>query len=705
MSSERTLPAIEQTLHGYREGHRMLASSTRIEASVDRRMLQTLSDSPDANRIDPDSPLLCGYPLPSGDFYVIAMTWPAPDVRRPGCVWTHSLLLDEDALSVDDLTPLLGAFRRPGVEQSFKAYAAPLLSVGHDRSPGVADEPIPGVSETLLWSLFDPPAPPVEMRLRALEEADPRRFLIRIFSQLWPALRANFSFAIAPRTARRIDGKLMDLQITSQPQAGSWEQPQGEPKVRTVTKPLARGGPDWCAALTADLARPGGLRKFFRAGAGDVPATRSSMWALACVWAGLAPDYPFSGYDLALQAVIDAFPHAAEATMLKQALLTGACTRLLPFKVEPAAVIVAVAKTGLPAYVATDSQSLANRASELAGENEDAAREVCRRLLAGRVSEAGVEILTGVSQALSERQIRSWAEDDPQLLAALAGRAPVLAARPELWEAMPLELLWPTLGRPRIARARRVAMLQAILGARALNAARAVASDWPDGEELLIDALAHVRDVAYRNELLGFLQHTSVIEWMRLNGPSAALAEAVLAGWKPKQLAKVPASEWNALLEAGGKLSDYTLALLLVASSDPRSELGPRRAAAAFGELSGRVRSGASLSKRANKVLREACGQSAGVGDEALAAFLLGRGFLSGAWNAAALLDLDDHDLRIVLQNEPSGALAESVMGTLQHTKASRAQREVVLQSLLASKDSDILTRALKRVWGLVQWR
>ena len=78
---------------------------------------------------------------------------------------------------------------------------------------------------------------------------------------------------------------------------------------------------------------------------------------------------------------------------------------------------------------------------------------------------------------------------------------------------------------------------------------------------------------------------------------------------------------------------------------------------------------------------------------------------MSGDWDAALLLDLDERDLRTVLQHERSGALAEKTMGTLKQSNASHAKREVVLQALLSSKDKDILTRALKRVWGLVQWR
>ena len=34
-----------------------------------------------------------GYPLENGEKYVIAKTWYAYEMKRPGCVWTHSIVL------------------------------------------------------------------------------------------------------------------------------------------------------------------------------------------------------------------------------------------------------------------------------------------------------------------------------------------------------------------------------------------------------------------------------------------------------------------------------------------------------------------------------------------------------------------------------------------------------------------------------------
>src|SRR4051794_284651 len=85
-----------QALYGYDDGHRLLASSVELDG-VDQHLLARQTDSPDAGTPGWEA-LLAGYPLPSGR-YAWTMTWPAPEMSRPGCVWTHVLILDLAALT------------------------------------------------------------------------------------------------------------------------------------------------------------------------------------------------------------------------------------------------------------------------------------------------------------------------------------------------------------------------------------------------------------------------------------------------------------------------------------------------------------------------------------------------------------------------------------------------------------------------------
>src|SRR4051794_28743169 len=100
-----------QALFGYEDGHRLLASSDEL-SPADRRLLVRQTDSPDAGKVQGWAELLAGYPLPSG-LFALTLTWPAPEMPRPGCVWTHALLFTEEALGAIDPPSVPLSFRRP----------------------------------------------------------------------------------------------------------------------------------------------------------------------------------------------------------------------------------------------------------------------------------------------------------------------------------------------------------------------------------------------------------------------------------------------------------------------------------------------------------------------------------------------------------------------------------------------------------------
>jgi hypothetical protein len=57
---------------------------------------------------------LTGYPLEKSGKYVFARTWAAPEMPRPGCVWTHSLIIENaDLAKIMSAEALLDVFTRP----------------------------------------------------------------------------------------------------------------------------------------------------------------------------------------------------------------------------------------------------------------------------------------------------------------------------------------------------------------------------------------------------------------------------------------------------------------------------------------------------------------------------------------------------------------------------------------------------------------
>ncbi len=116
---------IEQMLHGYDNGHRLLAGSVILKNHSDMDTIATLSDWSEYVAGDGrESSYITAYPLKDSRFYVIAKTWYADEKKRPGCVWTHSLLLPFDSLnSLDDFKRISSLFKRPSEEKDFGDYS------------------------------------------------------------------------------------------------------------------------------------------------------------------------------------------------------------------------------------------------------------------------------------------------------------------------------------------------------------------------------------------------------------------------------------------------------------------------------------------------------------------------------------------------------------------------------------------------------
>jgi hypothetical protein len=120
INGSRKRNLVEHILHGYRDGHKLLASSSKID-ELSSSVMARMSDM-QPRLLENSSSYICAYPLKKANRYVIARTWPANEMRRPGCVWTHSLLVDYATIAkIDDLTKLLNLLRRPQ-DSDFEFY-------------------------------------------------------------------------------------------------------------------------------------------------------------------------------------------------------------------------------------------------------------------------------------------------------------------------------------------------------------------------------------------------------------------------------------------------------------------------------------------------------------------------------------------------------------------------------------------------------
>ena len=117
---------IHQMLHGYNQGHNLIQGSIVLSSSKDMDCIATLSDWSEYINTQDEADYITIYPLENSEYYVIAKTWYANEMKRPGCVWTHSFLIPFHQLAqIADFRVFIDLFVRPN-DSIFDFYASPL---------------------------------------------------------------------------------------------------------------------------------------------------------------------------------------------------------------------------------------------------------------------------------------------------------------------------------------------------------------------------------------------------------------------------------------------------------------------------------------------------------------------------------------------------------------------------------------------------
>ena len=88
--------SIHQSLHGYsnKRGHHCISKSHNFSYESQQIILRMSDRSGfDSNGFDE---YITYYELTNEKYFAFAKTWKAKEIKRPGCVWTHTLFLNED---------------------------------------------------------------------------------------------------------------------------------------------------------------------------------------------------------------------------------------------------------------------------------------------------------------------------------------------------------------------------------------------------------------------------------------------------------------------------------------------------------------------------------------------------------------------------------------------------------------------------------
>lgn len=412
---------VHQALHGYSDGHREIASSVPL-ASRDARTVLIMSDLASAGSSVGESGYLTGYPLLELEHYAIARTWMAPEMSRPGCVWTHTLFISFAELgAVANTRNILAAFHRPAAGISAD-YDKPLTIETTPAEPLDLPNGATAWTRHLLSALYDNPTDKIVASAPA--DCDPDQIVLAIWLQQWSQMRKSFCFCTSTNSDRTTDRIWFDLQLLPKLDRGLRTRFPDAKFLMDMPQVPRR----WVEHAMQDLQAPGEvlLRTFFQGVETKIPNGRMAFASLTELHQLLA-EIPsrLEAVDEALKLLTSSVPNSAYGTARHVVMEHAA-----PFAAS-------LSTEGLSFLV--QNVSLLNEDMQRS-HGESIARAVWTRapdkfeqLLAA--SDTMCIESTNVVDALPAEELLDGIRLVPDLIGTVLARRPELAADPALWGA------------------------------------------------------------------------------------------------------------------------------------------------------------------------------------------------------------------------------------------------------------------------------
>ena len=203
---------VEQSLHGYSNGHHLLASSVKLSGESKHKM-SILSDLSGSGIQNGFREYYTAYFLPEDEKAILSCTWYAEEMERPGCVWTHSLIFDIETLHIfgNHLDGVINFFQRPAKSDDYIDYSK-TIEFSNINSNELVD--IDKLKLThLIWAIWGNDSPAVVSAESSDEFAAE---LIYLWFLQNKDLKEQFSFSTGSFALRQYDKDIIKLQIVPQ---------------------------------------------------------------------------------------------------------------------------------------------------------------------------------------------------------------------------------------------------------------------------------------------------------------------------------------------------------------------------------------------------------------------------------------------------------------------------------------------------------
>lgn len=191
--TEKNEIIIHQCLYGYDDGHRLLSSSLILDYKTQLELLKKSDIAPNISEM-PKGGYYSGFPIVSEKKYVLMKTWEASEMSRPGCVWSHILLISfSDLEFIRSLESLDSFLRRPEEARLVPSFYSKAIHMENNKhyNPNVIMDEMKFLEIVNLVYGSTPRQPYIYSQ----NPIDYMRDVYLAWSQQWPKLRRSFTFS------------------------------------------------------------------------------------------------------------------------------------------------------------------------------------------------------------------------------------------------------------------------------------------------------------------------------------------------------------------------------------------------------------------------------------------------------------------------------------------------------------------------------
>jgi hypothetical protein len=437
---------IGQMVHGYDRGHRLLATSVAL-GSESEHIALNLSDLSGARPERGFDGYLTAYPLRRERAYVFARSWYATELPRPGCVWTHSLVMTfAEIAEIVSLRMLLPLFRRPQGEDdaASRQYEEEITLQQNwprdERSYSSPRSATTDVGALLLQHLYTGRRSPVF--LLAHDTTQFESLVLEIWDQQWPELRVQSTLCTGSLGLRMLNNRVFDLNVI----------PRSASRIAQQASSRAVVDPDsvddikstsWSSyAAGALFEGDDRLRMVLWRYGPDTEHPWRTYANLARLFFAIELAGKDSSPESVSQFVLSAFPIRTDARKLKSDLFGLGIVEGTPFNWPVAERLAYFATHSIEGFVDVEDLRLRDSAARLAVSDPAFANRLFSTILDNAArGQAAVEVLGGLTDGVDDETLINSIRRNPEALKDVVLCRPEMLYQVAFWRSVPWRAL------------------------------------------------------------------------------------------------------------------------------------------------------------------------------------------------------------------------------------------------------------------------